>query len=38
MVGKLEMVFGVVLHLIFIFFYLMVFNVSISLLQLMPVQ
>ena len=28
MVGKLELVIGVVLHIIFIFFYLMVFNVS----------
>lgn len=27
-VGKLELVIGVVLHIIFIFFYLMVFNVS----------
>jgi len=29
-VGKLELVIGVVLHIIFIFFYLMVFNVSLS--------
>jgi len=27
-VGKLELVIGVALHIIFIFFYLMVFNVS----------
>jgi len=27
-VGKLELVIGVVLHIIFIFFYLVVFNVS----------
>ena len=32
-VGKLELVIGVVLHLIFIFFYLMVFNVSTFLLR-----
>lgn len=32
-VGKLELVIGVVLHLIFLFFYLMVFNVSTLLLQ-----
>lgn len=27
-VGKLELVIGVVLHIVFIFFYLMVFNVG----------
>lgn len=37
MVGKLELVMGVVLHIIFIFFYLMVFNVSMVLLQVVAI-
>ena len=32
-VGKLELVVGVIIHIIFIFFYLIIFNVGCSLLM-----